>query len=66
MPEQSAVAFSGRSYTISAGVHVESADAEGVVFAQGGLVGGHSLYVQDRRPNYTFNWLGTAGAEHHR
>jgi arylsulfatase len=60
VPEQSAVAVSGRSYTISAGVHVDSADVEGVVFAQGGLVGGHSLYVQDRRVHYTYNWLGTA------
>ena len=60
VPEQSAVAVSGRSYTISAGIHVESRDVEGVVFAQGGLVGGHSLYVKDRRANYTYNWLGTA------
>ena len=60
VPEQSAVAVSGRSYTISAGLHVESRDVEGVVFAQGGLVGGHSLYVKDRRANYTYNWLGTA------
>jgi arylsulfatase A-like enzyme len=59
VPEQSAVAFSGRSYTISAGVHVASADAEGVLFAQGGVAGGHSLFVQDGRLHYVFNWVGT-------
>jgi len=59
VPEQSAVAIPGRSYTISAGVRVESADAEGVVFAHGGLAGGHSLYLQDRRLSYAFNWVGT-------
>ena len=59
VPEQSAVTFSGRSYTIAAGVTVDSADAEGVLFAQGGVVGGHSLYVKDRRVHYVFNWVGT-------
>jgi arylsulfatase len=59
VPEQSAVAIPGRSYTIAAGVKVDSADAEGVLFAHGGLAGGHSLYVQDRRLTYTFNWVGT-------
>ncbi|MCX6460644.1 MAG: arylsulfatase [Actinobacteria bacterium] len=59
VPEQSAVVFSGRSYIISAGVKVQSQDAEGVLFAQGGVAGGHSLYVQDRRVTYVFNWVGT-------
>ena len=59
VPEQSAVAFSGRSYTISAGVDLASADAEGVLFAQGGVAGGHSLFVQDGRLHYLFNWVGT-------
>ncbi len=59
VPEQSAVAFPGRSYTIAAGVTIDSDAAEGVIFAQGGLAGGHSLYVQDRRVHYAFNWVGT-------
>ena len=36
-----------------------SADAEGVLWAAGGVAGGHSLYVKDRRLRYTFNWVGT-------
>ena len=59
VPEQSAVLVSGRSYTISAGVDVVSPDAEGVIFAHGGIAGGHSLFVQDQRLTYVFNWVGT-------
>jgi arylsulfatase A-like enzyme len=59
VPEQSAVSISGRSYTIAAGVHVATEAAEGVIFAHGGLAGGHSLYLQDRRLSYAFNWVGT-------
>ena len=59
VPEQSAVSIPGRSYTIAAGVGA-GADAEGVLFAHGGVAGGHSLYVQDHRVTYAFNWLGTS------
>jgi arylsulfatase len=53
------VSIPGRSYTIAAGVEA-GPDAEGVLFAHGGVAGGHSLYVQDHRPTYAFNWLGTS------
>jgi arylsulfatase len=59
VPEQSAVLTSGRSYIISAGVDVSSADAEGVLFAHGGVAGGHSLFVQDHLLTYVYNWVGT-------
>ncbi|GAA4837571.1 arylsulfatase [Kitasatospora terrestris] len=59
VPEQSGVTISGRSYTIAAGVRIDSPDAEGVLYAHGGVAGGHSLYVKDRRLHYAFNWLGT-------
>ena len=59
VPEQSAVSIPGRSYTIAAGVEAED-NAEGVIFAHGGVAGGHSLYVQDHRVVYAFNWLGTS------
>ena len=58
VPEQSAVFIAGRSYTITAGVEVEDG-VEGVVFAHGGVSGGHSLYVQDGSLHYAFNWVGT-------
>ncbi|MGN6131953.1 MAG: sulfatase-like hydrolase/transferase [Nocardioidaceae bacterium] len=59
VPEQSAVLISGRSYTIAAGIHLDSTEAQGVIFAHGGVAGGHSLYVQDHRLTYVFNWVGT-------
>ncbi len=49
VPESAGVAINGRSYTIAAGVDVDSADAEGVLYAHGGVAGGHSLYVKDKR-----------------
>jgi len=59
VPESAGPAIPGRSYTLSAGVDVESADAEGVIWAAGGVAGGHALYVKDRKLRYTFNWVGS-------
>ena len=38
---------------------IDEGGAEGVVWAAGGVPGGHSLYVKDGRLRYTFNWIGT-------
>ncbi|MFR9799535.1 sulfatase-like hydrolase/transferase [Streptomyces sp. MS06] len=59
VPEQSGVVTSGRSYTIAAGVDVDSTDAAGVLYAHGGVAGGHSLYVKDHRLHYAYNWVGS-------
>jgi arylsulfatase len=59
VPESGAVRINGRSYTIAAGVEIDAPDAEGVLFAHGGVAGGHSLYVKDGKLRYTFNWVGT-------
>ena len=59
VPESAGPAIPGRSYTLSAGVTIDSVDAEGVIWAAGGVAGGHSLYVKDRRLRYTFNWVGS-------
>ncbi|MFF0817698.1 sulfatase-like hydrolase/transferase [Rhodococcus sp. NPDC003318] len=59
VPEAAGVSIPGRSYTIAAGVRVDADDAEGVLFAHGGVAGGHSLYIKDHRLHYAFNWLGT-------
>ena len=58
VPESVAVNIRRRSYTIGAGVTIDTEDAEGVLFAHGGTAGGHSLYVKDRRLHYVYNWLG--------
>jgi arylsulfatase len=59
VPENAGVAINGRSYTIVAGTELESDAAEGVLFAHGGVAGGHSLYLKDKRLKYVFNWVGT-------
>ena len=59
VPESAGPAISGRSYTLAAGVDLDSADAEGVVWAAGGVAGGHALYVKDKKLRYTFNWVGS-------
>ena len=59
VPESAGPQLPGRSYTIAAGVNVTSSDVEGVIWAAGGVPGGHSLYVKDKRLRYTFNWVGT-------
>lgn len=58
VPESAGPAIPGRSYSITAGISVD-ATPEGVLWAAGGVPGGHSLYVQEGRLQYAFNWLGT-------
>ena len=29
-----------------------------MLFAHGGVAGGHSLYIKDNRLHYAYNWLG--------
>ncbi len=59
VPESAGPMIPGRSYTLSAGVDIDSADAQGVIWAAGGVAGGHSLYVKDKKLRYTFNWVGS-------
>jgi arylsulfatase len=58
VPESVAVNVRRRSYTIAVGVRVEQPEAQGVLFAHGGVGGGHSLYLRDGRLHYVYNWLG--------
>ncbi|MFA5884510.1 MAG: arylsulfatase [Acidimicrobiia bacterium] len=59
VPESAGPLIPGRSYTLSAGVDIESDDAQGVIWAAGGVAGGHALYVKDTKLRYTFNWVGS-------
>ncbi|HKJ87115.1 MAG TPA: sulfatase-like hydrolase/transferase, partial [Gammaproteobacteria bacterium] len=58
VPEHVAANTHGRSFSIAAEVTIDSAAAEGVLFAQGGRFGGHSVYIQDGNLHYVYNWLG--------
>jgi arylsulfatase A-like enzyme len=58
VPESVAVSLIGRSFTIAAGARVESETAGGVLFAHGGVGGGHALYIHESKLVYLYNWLG--------
>jgi len=47
-----------RSVTITADVEIPAGGANGVILAQGGRIGGYSLYFKGGRPIYTYNFLG--------
>ncbi|BBX57360.1 hypothetical protein MSHO_27050 [Mycobacterium shottsii] len=58
VPEAVAVNVRRRSFTIAAAVTIDTPEAEGVLFAHGGVAGGHSLFLKDGRLHYVYNWLG--------
>ncbi len=59
VPESAGPTMPGRSYTIAAGVRIDTTKAQGVLWAAGGVPGGHSLYIKGGRLRYTYNWVGT-------
>jgi arylsulfatase len=58
VPEGVAVNVRGRSYKILANVELTDANAAGVIFAHGSRFGGHSLFIEDHKLNYVYNFLG--------
>ncbi|WP_280451946.1 arylsulfatase [Nocardia cyriacigeorgica] len=48
----------GRSFSITASLHITEPASQGVVFASGGRFGGHALYLLDGVLHYVYNWLG--------
>jgi arylsulfatase len=58
MAENAFINVKNRSFSISADVQIPSSGASGVILAQGGRFGGWSLWLQDGRPRFTYNWFG--------
>lgn len=58
VPEMTSVNIRRRSYTIAAGAVIDTPEAEGVLFAHGGVIGGRSPYIKNRRLHYLYKWLG--------
>src|SRR5262249_8411113 len=58
VPATAAVNVRNRSHVITATVTIPSGGAEGVLAAQGSLLGGWSFYVQHRRLCYVHNFVG--------
>ncbi|PZF85574.1 sulfatase-like hydrolase/transferase [Jiangella anatolica] len=59
VPESAAVNIRNRNYSIAVEVHVDSVDAQGVLFSHGARFGGHALYVKDGRLHYVYNYVGS-------
>jgi arylsulfatase A-like enzyme len=58
VPEVAAVNVRNRSHTILAEVEIPSGGVDGVLIAQGSLLGGWSLYVKDGHLTYLHNLVG--------
>jgi len=58
VPESVTPNIRNRSFTIAVQVTIDSADASGVLFAQGSRFGGHALYIKDGRLKYVNNFVG--------
>jgi arylsulfatase A-like enzyme len=58
MMENTFISVKNRSSTITADVEIPQGGAKGVIVAQGGRFGGWSLYLQDGKPTYAYNWIG--------
>jgi arylsulfatase len=58
VPESVAPNIRNHSYTIAVEATVETAEAGGVLFAQGSRFGGHALYVKGGKLKYVYNFVG--------
>jgi arylsulfatase A-like enzyme len=58
LSENSVINIKNKSHAVTAEVVVPAAGAEGVIIAQGGSIGGWSLYANDGKPRYCYNLLG--------
>jgi arylsulfatase A-like enzyme len=58
LSENSVVSIKNKSHAVTAEVAVPDSGAQGVIVAQGGSIGGWSLYMNDGKPRYCYNLLG--------
>ena len=58
MLENTFMNIKNRSSRITAELDIPAAGANGAILSQGGRFGGWSLYMQDGKPAYTYNFLG--------
>jgi len=58
LSESSVVSIKNTSHAVTAEIVVPDGGVEGVIIAQGGAIGGWSLYATDRRLRYCYNLLG--------
>jgi arylsulfatase A-like enzyme len=58
LSENSVVSIKNKSHAVTAEIEVPEGGAQGVIVAQGGSIGGWSLYLLNGKPRYCYNLLG--------
>jgi arylsulfatase len=58
LSENSVVSVKNKSHSVTAAIEVPASGAEGVIVAQGGNIGGWSLYAKGGKLKYCYNLLG--------
>jgi hypothetical protein len=58
LSENSVISVKNKSHSVTAEITVPAAGAEGVIIAQGGNIGGWSLYAKGDKLKYCYNLLG--------
>jgi arylsulfatase A-like enzyme len=58
LSENSVVSIKNKSHSVTASIDVPESGAEGVIIAQGGNIGGWSLYTKGGKLKYCYNLLG--------
>ncbi len=58
LTEGSVINIKNKSHAVTAEVVVPESGAEGVIVAQGGLIGGWGLYAKGGKPKYCYNFYG--------
>jgi len=58
LSENSVLNIKNKSHSVTAAVEVPTSGAEGVIIAQGGNIGGWSLYAKGGKLKYCYNLLG--------
>ncbi len=57
IPEGSAPSLKNRSFTITADVEIPESGAQGVLLTQGGRFAGWSLFLENSKPTYIYNFV---------
>jgi arylsulfatase len=58
VPDGVAVKTLNRAHSFTAEVEIPKGGAEGVIISNGGIVGGYSLFIKDKKLHYVHNYVG--------
>lgn len=58
MMENTFMNIKNKSFTVTADIEVPAGGAKGVILTQGGRFGGWSVYLNDGKPSFIYNFLG--------